>query len=868
MNVADVQKSKLIDALHEEATSRGLTLHKFQLADMLAEFYKYRSAGQPASMPLLQEPRREFDLVGYNLFMQQVDFDIDVLMSYLSQARISARDLLVVNDVKMKEFNQRIDAIHTQVAHFQDSPVTDNRAIFEKTIDIPVRYFNPIVPTLHEACSVESNYSIVTLGELEGESKDIDIQVALESWSKFQILLDPRQIREHKTESAPVSMANTNPQPWLERIVTDKAQANLSSVFTMELPVLEEINKITFDPIPGMSASYTISVSSAGNNFIVVGRFPDSRTGKAVTFAPKKVKKVKIEIKVRQNMEENGKSIFIVGLRSLKLSRKVYLPAGTIVISDIDPDIQDRRIISANLKVDQELPNGTDSQFFISLNNTTKNNPLLEINGKENDDSDVNFKITQSQEIDLAYVSRVEYTRRNNLRFDKLAFKNSNNQPLVLDANRNSYLPRITELWIEQNAFKEMKQFDASTVEVQDAFVLPTEVRKQVPVYVPLTLDRLSLRESGSDYFLELPLPVAAYTKATLTATETATDAMKEGTVHGLYRVEVYKSTDTTKSTDITNLCTVRSDYSIKVTPFAIDPDSMYRVYYIGKLTQEGYVKQETVKAHFSYGTNGALDDQQIHRTKNKYVFTEANQFYATDQGTDLLGKRVYLNLVMIINIVRLNLYETYITIPEYSTNVILTAPLYADRQSGEYITIRDLATGDLTRLDGVQVLNNLEAGRYLLSVMSKPKSIQKSSIKSILEAQIQPRNANDVVFKKLFDMRESPVISKISVREEQLVHRELTSLLNNSKKIGENTFSTAVVDGALEFIIPEAGYSILNIGDSEMYKLNLQFFDENLYQDDVHTRLHIKMRLNSNNSGPTTITPSVRGLQLRVKYI
>jgi len=871
MRLADVQKDKLIRELHAEATSRGRSLSRFDISDAVAVFYTQREQGQPTAAPLIQEPRRPFNVQGYNNFMAQVDFDADVLISFINKMRIESRDLLVINDVKMKEFNQRVEAVIQQIKNFNaEGPSDSTMSIFSKTIDIPVRDFNPLFPDTAKACHVESAYGMVTLGELSSQSRDIDLRKVLEGKARFTLSTDYRSIRSRKTASPISSIAATTPTPWIEDILIDGQKSQLSGELVFTLPQLEQINKITLEPIPGVSSGFVVMVAASGDNYTTVGRFEESRSGKTILFPPKKVISVKIIISASPNSEVDGNSSFIMGLRSLKLSRKVYQIDSSLIVSDIDPEINDRRIISANLKVDQTLPSDSSSQYLISLNGSSKNNPLLQINGSPLDDSSLEFKVAKTKSVPMGELTRIPYTSRNKLEFAKLSMNDSNGGPLDLDTNQNVFLSRTAELWVEQNAFKELKQFNSATIEIQDAFTIPYEIREPGTVYLPLLIDRIPLRSDATGQFFELPLPLADNTVAPANPGATATDRMKDvDNIYGVYTVEAYKSSDPTVLTDFTSSCSVDDSGKVSVNLAQVDDDAMFRVFYLAKMTRAATVKQETVKAHYEYGVAGSLSENQINRTDNKFVFTDTNEFYLTDPGADILAsqKPVFMNFTILLDIARLTLYETYITFPEFVTKATLTDTLYADRQAGEYITIRHLETGELVRLDGVQVLQSIEPGQYLLSVMSKPKSTQNTAIGSILDATIQPAVLTED-FTKLFDVRESTLISAISVGQQALQHRELTSLLNNSKRVGETTFSTASVNGELIFIVPESGYTVLPIGDSELYKLNLDFFDENLYADDVHTRLHLKMRLTSSDVGSTLVTPSVRGLQLKIKYI
>lgn len=868
MNLADVQKTKLIEQLKKEATSRGIALTKFEIYDALEVFYKGREKGQPTCMPFIQAPRSSFNIDGYNEFVLQTSFDVDVLLSFISRARLKARDLMVKNDVSLRGFNKRIEKVNNEVKSFEDSPQESNQFIFEKSFSLPTSEFDILFPEENKACSIEQGYNNLTLGEVGNLSKEIDLTDATRSGSKFEVIENPTAIVRKETASSIGSIARTDAVPWMEKIVISGSSSLLTGALVIELPVLEDCNKLTFECLPGSLGNYTIYTSSVGDNFIFLGNYKKVRTGRSITFAPRKIKKLKIEIEAPVSGNENANSVFVMGLRSLKMSRKVYKNDCSVVVKDIDPEIDNRPILSINMKEDIDLPSGTTAQYFVALNGEDRMSPSLEINGESTEDSSVEFNIAKDLEVELGELGRSGYTERNSLGFEKLVLKNKFGTPMKFDGKNNFYLPRAAEFWTEQNAFKELEMDDTATIEVQDAFVEFSSLNKTQSLFVPLTLDRVPIRTEGSLTFIKLPMSIAAMSVAP-EGSETAVDRMKQGNIYGLYKVEAYKSTDTTRSVDITSMCMPVSTNKVAVSGYSPAEDDLFRVTYLGSMGQEAFVKQESVKAHRKFGKEGVLDSSQIHRTDNTYTFSDRNQVALTDKGGDLLAlnERIYFDFTMIVDIPRLSLYETYVTVEDFVGKLTLTEPLYADGQAGEYVTLRRVETGDLIRLEGQQVFTNLEKGRYLLSVMSKPKSNQRTAIESVIQATAQS-NLSQASLYKVFDVRSSEIITQISVSETPMQYRELTSLLNKSKRVGENTFSTAVVNGELEFISPEKGYKVLNIGGEELYKIRLKYFDKNLFGEDVHSRINIKIRLTSNEAGTTTLTPNIHGLQFKVQYI
>lgn len=873
-NLVEVQKEKLKALLVSSAISRGVTLNPFDIEAFLKEFYSFsfRQAGTPTTIPALQQPRAQFSVESYNTFLETTQFDYDTLLSFFKRARLDARTQLVLNDVLMRRFMERLDILDGDTEIFNNIPTEETiQEIKSTTLKYPLRQAKAFYPDSTSPLNLDAINGSIGLPLLSFLSKGIDLSFLESNSPSINALVDYANIVENVELSPFSNIINTDASPWVQNLTLNGDFNTASLQVVIEFPTIEQINRIAFKPLPGVAISILTEIASIGDNYITIRTLQNLQQPGVINFSPVKVKKIRFTFTANVQEINNAKSSFLFGLTSLQINRDVYKDKGSILLKDIDPKIGDRPILSVNMKVKAEFPENISANYFISLNNQFQFIPNTKINGSTSDDSFINFSIAQTIEDPIASISREFFRRKNGVNINFLNFTSL--APFLTDQDK-TYIPRISELWTGQNSFIERDFPDAVNRKVTDAIVNFKNDNQFSEVLIPLEQEMLPVNKDVTETYIQLNLHLSKLitTSSTITPNTDVFALMKTEDV-GLFKVTTYKSNNKENPTVINNLAYFKINYPDRVyITGTYQFNDSFSVSYLGRLDETVLIKRGTPVLHSSTGRSGQEESDKIPLSSGRWQINfDTNQVFSTT-NSGLNNTKKYLDFEGLFDFTQLKVYEAYIQVPAFTGTINLDRTLKVDREIGEYISLRGLTTESSTRLEGASVINGLNAGWYLLTVLSKPYSNQPSAIKTLFQVKDQPGLPSELP-KKVFDLKESRYFSRVGTTNEPLTYVEKVKLLNETKRIGSTEFSSTIDGNMLRFIVPESGYNVLPVdiddGGVERASMILNFFPTNLFKDNVHNRLNLKIDMfDKSNPGTTLSTGDISAIDFTFKYL
>jgi len=877
--IKEAQKKILFDIIQKEGANRGMILHPLIISSVVEEIFSgERNLGLPLTFPLTQKPRELLDVTGYNEFIEMLGIDLNTLQSFVSRARIASRDLLVLNDVKSSQYQGRLGSLRHAIKNFHVKE-TATPGIFEKIFNFDFGTAEFFYNNTESKIEYDATHGMLLMESLNKLSKPVSLSFLETSEVSMTVSYDFRDIISNKNKFPFSNVSDASAKPWSRELIVRGQHTSATVTIDIMFPAIEEMNSFSWTPIPGASNRMQVFYTRAGGNYIKIDEAVTSSPHKFL-FAPQKMQGIRIVQTVLPTEVTKEQTKFMFGLKTIAMTRTVYRDLGEIIISNIDPDITGRPILDVEMTPDSMVPNDTSLEYFISINGSEDIIPSTQI--IEGSDEPVVFSVTKKIDTNLAYATRNFYFNKNAINFYDLELKDKNNNMIDdFDTSKKTYLPRSTELWTQQECFKETEVENFSTFEIQDARVHFGAENTAVDIHVPLTLVDSILREDSNGQYIQLPLEVA-YNSIDPDTTQTAVDRMKENNF-GVFEVQLYDSSDPDTFTDIRSVCSIGSDKSKIYVTGTYSLTDNFRVFCLCKLDETVTVDRFTTELHEEYGKEGVKEENQIPFHLNYYsINSKTNQIFAVKlpNGTNPIANTTrYINFTGIFYTPKFDLYETYITFNDFYQTIPFRNKLSVDQDTGEYISLRHVESGSLLKLDNATHMNGVRKGKYLLSVMSKPRRAYTSgdppsAIQGVLETRYDPGGtqvgAFDDFYPKLFSTTSSQeFISQISALKEPLEYRETTRLLNRTRRFNDLTFSSVIENDTLKLIIPESGYNIFPIGSQEGVKLKISYFNSDLFKDNVHNKLNLRIRMRNEAAGSTSmITPSLSNVEFKVKYI
>ncbi len=880
MRLADIQKEKLLETLHIEALNRGITLNPFDIDHILNVIYDEpgRSAGMPLTSPVIQNAREHFDVGKYNLFISQVSQDIDVLFSFFKRNRLRSRNHLVFNDVEMRRMLNTLRRISDEADGFfklaEGESDKSNTALKLLTFR-DAEYTN--VPGESDLL-VDSDNGVITLNVKPDQSRDLDLTYLEDINDAVTTIIQSNKVTRTRELNSLVNLTSTDASQWSYEVdaLGDVTEASIR--IDIPLQNLEEINKVALAPIPGSSYEVVIEKASANNSFTPIGRTDNLNQKKVFYFTPDTVDRIRITLKTTRNTtDDNSTSQFVFGLTSLQIGRTVFDSKGSILLREVDPNVGERPILSVSMKASEVLPLNTESRYFISTNSEEdRTNPDIRISGAKTDDETIEFSIAQELAAPRSQVTRpVDPTlSRNAVDFYELSFTGVP----ALDIEVHTYLPHLTDLWLGQNIFKESDFPDFQKEDKQDAVVVFGSVNTFASIRVPMSQYNLPLYKDAVGSYIRLPLPLAFPSMYGQAVTDdTDVKSLMKTSDFGVFKLQYYKSSTPENPTIINSriLSNFADPHKVYVSgSYAFD--DVFYIDYLAVVDNNVVLTKGSLKLHDGIGSEGRKDENQIKLSEGKYqVNYDSNQMFAMDSG--ILGRK-YLNFQGLFDVTRLKVYETYMYVDESHVVINLDQQILVDQEAGEYVILKHEKSKENLRLDNVSEIRGLKAGWYLVSIVSKPFSSHPSAIKSMLSVKDVP-GITGVSPTRIFSLDSSRYISRLGVANKPHTYQDKEKLFNESKRVGSNLFTHIVEDNTIKFIAPKDGVSYLfanSVDDYgvlrngfEMASLVLTYFPTNLFKDNVHSRINIKMDL-ENLLGASSVleTPVVEDLELTFKYL
>lgn len=875
--IAEIQRKVLGEYLTRLATDRGTTIHPLLKDEIIDSVYRdsNRTAGYPLTFPFRQEPRSPFSVEDFNRFFDSVGLDIETLFKLAVRARVEARQMLMLNDIRMQGFADRIQSVNIDTQNFNSKKV-DEVGIFESEFSVPIKFVDFYYRDQSKALDIDAQNNVIVLPSDSMLSRFVDLtflnkpsSVTIATQAALSELVIDKSI-------APFSnVGDISASPWIHNVTVNRQRNSLDVIITMELPNIEEINRIDIDMVPGGATVAAIETALIAENYIPVGSIAFS-VKKFISLPVTKVKRIRIRLTNTPVESGPNKSVFMFGVKSLILSRRMYNSEGEAVLLDINPNVGNKSIISIGMQAGQIIPTGTSIDYALRL---SSQDSFTEVSG-ESLDNETRFSIAKTFD-QYAISKAVPFPgcpNRNGVNFSTITPIKPNGDSLL--PTNIKVLERYAEILPEQNCLKKLNMPEYMAIDVQDARVTFGAVgyENRVDIKVPLTVKDLSLQtdnlSDGPAYIL-LPTKVA-YNNISGGALSTVVDRIKTEN-SGIFSVEWYETSNPTILNPITSTCTLLEDNKVVVAA-TYGQNISFKVVYLGLIDKSVFIKRETLVLHKGTGQTGAQLSNIVSYSKGLYrISAEDSKIYATKTTANVLANDTYyLNFTGVFTIPKMYMYEGYVTFANNIRGLTLETPITVDADAGEYATLRSINGGKVIRLENTTELPDIVSGTYLLSILSKPMRALSTSpgcpsvIQSVLDANVDQTHMvtdpNKAIV-KLFSMSSGQlVITRLGTTMDVLKYRQLASFLNRSVKYNNKYYSTAVVNDETVFIITESGYDLLPIDGVEHMSMKFMYFDKNQYNGQDTISLKIRMRNLSNQ--PSLSTPEISYLKFKLRYV
>ena len=879
MILADIQRSKLKKLLEVEALRRGVTLNPFDISEFFSNFYTTSGTtpGFPTVSPVVQEGRTPFNVTAYNSFIQSAELDLDVINSFFRRTRIDGRNILLYNDTELRRMIQVLKSIQADIASFHkttNSINDSNYKLAHKNVDLGSVKYVTVAGT--NPLYVDPSSSNISLEPVPSQSYDVDMSFLANLTDAVSVSTKSGTVLSVNEPASLANLVADDPTPWTYIVDTSSTAEFATMHMVLPLNALTEINYITVKPIAGVIYHMVVATSSANSGWTTtytVDKLEDKDTS---YFSPRTVDSVRLTITVPK-IQGSDTSSFLFGLTAIQFGLTAFHAEGSLVMKGIEPNISGRPILEVTMQTGIDLPVGTSIEYFIGLN-TPVSAPDLQIKGDKTEEGTVTFSVVSELDKPRTEVSRTSTFElyRNSINFSSVQFAGLT----PLNINANTYIPHLSEVWLGQNVLSSNEYPDFEVRNIQDAIVDFSATNTKVNVRVPLSLAGLPLHHDSVGDYLKLPLPMSFVSIATVAGgvlTITDVNSLMKTEDYGVFKVTKYSSSSPDKPTVI-NADVVTSDMtSTKVyLSGTYEQNTLFTIDYLGDMDSTVEITRGSLKLHEFTGNKGAEQDNQIPLSSGKYqVDYVTGKLFTSDPS--MLGKK-YLDFRGLFDSTKLNVYEAWVNFTVTKESIEIDRKIEVDSEAGEFISFRHLSTGTNVSVSNVDRLVNVLEGEYLLTIVSKPLSTQPSAIKSMLSVrEVSP--IVDVKGARVFSASEDNYIDRLGLTNKpyKYVAREL--LFNDSVPLNNFRYSSVVVDDILTFVAPTISAGVLYVNDvddegelstgEEYGSIKLTSFASNLFKDDVHSKVNVRMVMKNDTTGAVKkLTPLLSSMELTFKYI
>jgi hypothetical protein len=866
--LVETQKNTLKDEFKKEMMREGVILPDFEIDFLVEEFYRRSDSvpGNPVSTVNIQEPRVNFDVENYNSLIKKSDIDLKTINSFFKKSRLQARNLLIHNDVNMKAISDRANEVAHEIENFENNETVPNHGIKKRDITLNINEVTSLCPDPNDCLSIDTTYGSIHLEEVTAESQQI--QMPFDNGS-VTFLGDATLITSDEIEASLANLAETDSQPWTYKLSLKQDVPEATIYFDVQFNTPVAFNTIQFTPTPGISSDITVERSITGVSFTSHGKAPNKTVGSAIHSELVKAKALRFIITSPRESVEGDISTFIFSMGSIKVLNNVYSGSGTAIISNINPGINNRPIVSVALAAKNDIKVGTNIKYEIATAHGTQvsDNSLFIQDDLE---AGVNFNVASIYSDTLTLTGEVNKNSlltKNSIDFSSLDFTSAAG---AIGEQNHNWLGSITELRTGVNVMKvkgnpSFENYQAG--ESNRGVVHFGGGGEEAEVYLPMIKEGFNIRYSSNDFSLEtieLPLPAAFDTWENYTGSPAdVEDHMRDQDVltspSGVFKIERYDvGNRNAPAEDLTNKISSIEGTTITMSSTATTSTThAFRVVWLAKVSGKAFVTRGSVRVSDE-------DDEFYNLGDGEWQFNYGTNKLIATPDSSLINTTAYVDMEARINDPQLAVYECFIYNPRELLNLELNVPLVCNELISEYISLQSLSSKEIVNIQNKSLIEKLAKGWHKVNILSKPLSNQDSAIKSFINA----KDTDVLNPKKVFNY-ESRFFTQIGTRMENLNFTPYATFINSSRSLDNNYFSYRILDNKLKLVIADTDDEYFPLDGGEKITVAARYFPDGTLTYSGHSRLNLKIEFENISGEPLKrSTSSISELKLRVSFI
>lgn len=885
MSIRSLQIEKIVKRFVDASLKQGFLPNPIDVRDAISTVFdgRHRFFGAPVTLPASQPRRKSFEIELYNSFLNDVEFDLEVLFSFyrrLNFSTIDVNNFLEVDRAKIRAV--LIDLLEQTESFGQIKEIATDVKVDSKTFTF--RSFKNVVQDYRSVgertqLNLDINNGVVTLPYFPQDMELVPFEQYHEAID-FPVIFDV---------NTALIIENTNTQPfknifissnvgWSHRLVLNKQLQSVVGYLELDLNGIRSMNSITIEPLTDRPFVYWVEFSQENSTYLQAGpKVLVENLGEKISFPSVKADKARVYIQKGVDEISKGEYIYNFSIRKLRLEEILYQDAGELLIGNIS--IDDKRIVAASLKVDQQVPNGAAVDYFLSINDGNESRPIFEIKaaaiqGKDDPDGVIRFSTAQ----EIAGISSVTrgtvFKTVDHVDFIELGLDDVG----PLTTAQGYFLEGKIVLHTTLNQFRTFPVEDIKLEHAQDAIVNFQGANVLVDILIPKR-DSVGAKSDIGGQFLQTLTKIQNELFESAAGTGDALEQMRSSdATKGVYRVYIYDSADEANTRKTVNhLITsvqkpsgsddYRKIYLNSFTGLVNWPAirTQFSIYYLAVPDKNLEVNEQTLRVHATQGNQEASDNYQL-LTEYK-IDIGKGQLFAVP-GSDLINIKAFADFDYSVDQQILTLYQTNLQVlSTIGTQVIFSTALACDVAIGESILLQ--GNGQTINLTNETETTFLSPGWYTLSVRSKEFSQSPSAIKSVVDAV-------DIEDGQLVFRTSSPFFNLLSIRREPLKFLRPSQLFNHTKKEEDNSFSLVKVESEFKLIVKaqkeiDEVFTIPDISSQpdEKARYNLRFMAPEVFETDTYKRLNlrIRMRRTAGFTRSLDLTPVLRQATLKVEY-
>ena len=365
--ISDLQLQKAFSEILLDTVKKGRKIETANTSEQIREHFQDRSPGLPTLKRRLIKERKKSNPEKYNTMLNEIDYDLSILFSALSEQNRFLLETFYNNENKRKnvlnKFRQLQDEAHRVIDISENNDLTDSiHENFSSFKNINLE---------NTDCYIDLEDKNVTLGLINSELKTVPLQNASVRVASVTPSLNADKVELESIENLIDGYTNTF---WAYRVrylkennpeeVTVNLEVNLGTEY--------EISKIALSPqTPKTMKANIYAIEDSSWQLVSDKKDIPFKNRKHWYFSPVKTDSLRIELTQNESEVDDDIVSYIFGLKNLSVGYREFKKESEILtkpldITDISDDRQDT-INKLSIKVDDKIPSPCDVSYHVKV---------------------------------------------------------------------------------------------------------------------------------------------------------------------------------------------------------------------------------------------------------------------------------------------------------------------------------------------------------------------------------------------------------------------------------------------------------------------------------------------------------------------